>query len=184
MSKSRPVRKVCPEHGLIGKTKLSNCPTCQRPLSIHREPNGKPQRDPYLDERIEPTPECKKKRKAGIHDLMIDMLFARGVVTDIQVEAYATFCRARETYYGKVTAAIGGYGNETGGQSDGPPDDVLKAAKATHTIGLEALDYAGAGPKAALLHLYFHNEALHVQNLKAGLNALVGAYRQGEKKVA
>jgi hypothetical protein len=184
MSKLKPVQKVCPEHGPVGRTRKTNCEICQRPLSIHREPNGKPQRDPILEEKLEPTPEQKKKRKAGIHDLMIDTLFARKLVTDIQVEAYATFCRARETYYGKTTAAIGGYGNETGGQSEGPPDDVLVRAKATHTIGLDALDCAGAGPKAALLHLYFHNEALHVHNLLIGLDALVGAYRTGDKKPA
>lgn len=184
MKKAKPVRKVCSSCGPVGKTKLTNCETCQRPLSIHREKNGKPQRDPYMDERIEPTPELKKLRKSGVHDLMIDTLFAKGIVTDIQLEAYTTFCRARETYYGKTTAQIGGYGNETGGKSDGPPDEVLMRAKATHTIGLDALDCAGAGPKAALLYLYFHNEALHVLNLKAGLDALVSAYRMGEKKVA
>ena len=176
---SKPKRKVC-KCGWSGKTKANICPKplCRSPLSMHRERNGRENRS---DERVEPTPELAKRRKAGLYDLTIDCLLAKGVVNDAHLEAYNKFCSARETLYGKTAPATGSYGEGHGGKSDGPPDRALQRARSIHDLGLDALDCAGLKPKAALLHLYHANEALDIDCLLIGMDALVSAYREGQK---
>jgi hypothetical protein len=178
MKKAKPVRKVC-KCGWSGKTKANICPLplCRSPLSMHREKNGQQQR---VDEKVEPTPEQIKRRKAGLYELTIDALVARGVVSDTQEEAYRKFCNAREVLYGDINPSISGYGRQRGG-SDGPPDKVLITAKAVHDLGLDALDCAGIKPKVALLDLYYGNEVLSVEYLLIGMDALVSAYRNGDR---
>jgi len=179
---SKPKRKVC-KCGWSGKTKANICPKplCRSPLSMHRERNGQQQRE---NERIEPTPELAQRRKAGLYDLTIDCLLAKSVVNDIHLEAYNKFCSARETLYGKTAPATGSYGEGRGGKSDGPPESALRRARSIHDLGLDALDCAGLKPKAALLHLYYANEALDIDYLLIGLDALVSAYREGQRSVA
>lgn len=183
MSKTKPKRKVC-KCGWTGKTKANICPRplCGSPLSVHREGSGKVQRDG--NERVEPTPELIKRRKRGERDLVIDQLLHADIVTDIQADAYARFCWARRVYWGKCEAAIGGYGERVSAHGDGPAEERLEHAKRVDAEGVYALEVAGAGAKAAVFHLYFHNEALHLTELLIGLDALVAAYGLADKKVA
>jgi len=177
---SKPKRKVC-KCGWSGKTKSNICPLplCRSPLSMHRERNGQQQR---VNERVEPTPELLERRKAGVYDLAIDCLIAKGLVSDTQEEAYRKLCKARDILYGRTTPSIGGYGAERGGKSDGPPDKVLRRAEVVNDVGLDALDGVGLRAKAAVLGLYYSNQAQDIENLLTGLDALVSAYRDGIRK--